>query len=134
MPTVYYEGGHAVSVPMTVLINGSTASAAELFAKAISDYAAEGKVRAELVGTKSFGKGTVQTTDSSPFDGGALKVTVARYTPPCGVSYDGVGITPDHAVELPESLAGKSILALSREEDAQLGAAVDALLGMLSND
>lgn len=132
-PTVYYEGGHAVGVPITVLINGSTASAAELFAKAISDYAAEGKIKAELVGTRSFGKGTVQTTDPSPFESGALKVTVAKYTPPCGHSYDGVGIKPDHPVELPEAYAGKGILSLSREEDTQLDAAIDALIAMLSN-
>lgn len=132
-PTVYYEGGHAVCVPVAVLINGSTASAAELFAKAISDYAAEGKIKASLVGAQSFGKGTVQTTDTSPFDGGALKVTVAKYTPPCGLSYDGVGITPDRTVELPESASGKSILSLSREEDTQLQAAIDELLAMLSN-
>ena len=132
-PTVYYEGGHAVSVPMTVLINGSSASAAELFAKAIDDYADAGLVRASLVGTQSFGKGTVQTTDSSPFDGGAIKITVATYTPPSGVCYDGVGITPDHTVELPDEYAGKSILSLTRESDTQLAAAIDTLLAMLSN-
>ena len=75
----------------------------------------------------------MQTTDTSPFDGGALKVMVAKYTPPCGLSYDGVGITPDRTVELPELASGKSILSLSREEDTQPQAAIDELLAMLSN-
>ncbi len=132
-PSVYYDGGHAVSVPIAVLINGSTASAAELFAKAISDYAEWGRLQGELVGTTSFGKGTVQTTDPSLFESGALKVTVARYTPPSGISYDGVGIVPDRVIELPESERGKSVLALSSEDDTQLRAAIDALVGRLSN-
>ena len=108
--------------------------AAELFAKALSDYAAEGKLRCALVGTQSYGKGSVQTTDTSPFDSGAIKITVAKYTPPSGISYDGVGITPDHVIELPEAHAGKSPLALSRESDTQLGRAIEALLSMITND
>ena len=133
-PTVYYEGGHAVSLPMAVLINGSTASAAELFAKALSDYSAEGKLRCALVGTQSYGKGSVQTTDSSPFDSGALKITVAKYTPPSGVSYDGVGITPDCVIKLPEAYAGKSILSLSYENDTQLKGAIEVVLSMITTD
>ena len=133
-PEVYYEGGHELQVPVTVLIDGSTASAAELFAKAIDDYAASGHLCAELVGVQSYGKGSVQTTDTSPFESGALKITVAKYTPPCGVSYDGIGITPDHVVDLPEVYREKSILALKQGEDTQLAVAIEALLQMLSTD
>ena len=132
-PTVYCEGGHALSVPTVVLINGKSASAAELFAKAISDYAERGALTAALVGTTSFGKGSVQTTDPSPFDGAALKITVASYLPPSGISYDGIGIAPDRVAELPESLSKKSILALSREEDTQLAAAIEELARLLTN-
>ena len=132
-PTVYYDGGHALSVPTVVLINGASASAAELFAKAISDYAERGELTASLVGTTSFGKGSVQTTDPSPFNGAAIKITVASYLPPSGISYDGIGIVPDRVAELPSELSEKSILALSRKEDTQLAAAIDELFRLIMN-
>lgn len=130
-PTEYYAGGHAVSVPVTVLIDGRTASAAELFSSAFRDYAAQGLVSAKLVGTTSYGKGTVQTTNSSLWEQGALKVSVAYYNPPCDVSYDGIGITPDRIAELPSELEGVSLFKLAHGEDTQLSAAIETLLEML---
>lgn len=89
---------HAVRVPMAVLVNGSTASAAELFTSALRDYAANDEQYPDfppvtIVGSKTYGKGCMQ----KPFmlsDGSYLKVTVALYDPPSGKNYHGVGIAP----------------------------------------
>jgi carboxyl-terminal processing protease len=75
--------------PMVVLINSGTASAAEMVAGALQDHR-----RAVLVGTQTFGKGSVQDTIPMPGGGGIL-LTTARYYTPSGVSIQGHGITPD---------------------------------------
>ena len=82
-------------MPMVVLINSGSASAAEIVAGALQD-----RKRAELVGTTSFGKGSVQTV--IPLRGGAdgaLKLTTARYFTPSGRSIQKEGIKPDIEVE-----------------------------------
>ena len=78
--------------PMVVLINSGTASAAEVVAGALQDHH-----RAVVVGTRSFGKGSVQTTIPLP-DGAAILLTTARYYTPSGHSIQGRGIAPDVAV------------------------------------
>jgi len=78
--------------PLVVLVDGDTASAAEIVAGAIQDDKA-----GTLVGTRTFGKGLVQETFALP-DGGAIKMTTARYLTPAGRDIDKVGITPDVAV------------------------------------
>jgi len=78
-----------VSLPLVVLVDGSTASAAEVVAGALQD-----RGRAVVVGARTFGKGTVQEPHRLP-DGSALALTVARYTLPSGRSVEGVGIEPD---------------------------------------
>lgn len=76
---------------MAVLVNGNTASAAELFAASLSDWD-----KAFLVGETTFGKGIMQSTESAA--GGAITLTVATYQTVRGECYHGVGITPDYEV------------------------------------
>jgi len=81
--------------PLAVLVDGDSASAAEIVAGAVQDDKA-----GTLVGTRTFGKGLVQETYALP-DGGAIKLTTARYLTPAGRDIDKVGITPDVVVEQP---------------------------------
>ncbi len=100
-------GGIAEGLPLTILIDEGSASASEIFTGAIKDYKL-----GTLVGTKTFGKGVVQTTfyrDRDGFrDGTALKVTISKYYTPNGQNIHGIGIEPDILVEYPEELKGKS--------------------------
>ena len=84
-----------LGAPLAVLVDGDTASAAEIVAGAIQDDKA-----GTLVGTRTFGKGLVQETFALP-DGGAIKMTTARYLTPAGRDIDKVGITPDVVVTQP---------------------------------
>jgi carboxyl-terminal processing protease len=79
--------------PMVVLINGGSASASEIVAGALQDHK-----RAIIMGTKSFGKGSVQTIIPMS-NGGALKLTTARYYTPNGRSIQNLGIVPDVVTE-----------------------------------
>jgi len=79
--------------PMVVLVNGYSASAAEIVAGALRDHE-----RAVLVGTRTFGKGSVQNVIELP-DGSALKMTIARYYTPSGESIQARGIVPEVEVE-----------------------------------
>ena len=102
--------------PLVVLIDGDTASAAEIVAGAIQDDGV-----GTLVGTRTFGKGVVQSVFPLP-DGSAFKVTTARYTTPKGRDIDGVGIAPDVAVSQPAGTTRGDPAT-----DPQLRAALDLL-------
>lgn len=107
-----------------VLVNGSTASAAELFTAALMDYQVS-----EIVGTVTYGKGSMQSIIPLSYYGsdGALKLTTKMYFPPLSDGYDGIGITPDVTVELNESLANINIYKITDEQDNQLQAAIGAI-------
>ncbi|MBP3655289.1 MAG: S41 family peptidase [Clostridia bacterium] len=114
--------GEYYDVPMVVLVNGYSASASEILTGAIRDYDA-----GVIVGTKTFGKGIVQTVIEFP-DGTGAQITIARYYTPSGECIHEVGIEPDVVVELDEeavTLYGINNLPL--EHDAQLQKAIELL-------
>ena len=109
---------------ISVICNGSTASAGELFVAALRDYEL-----ADIVGELTYGKGSMQSTIELDQFGysGALKITTNLYYPPCGVGYDGEGIKPDVEVSLSEEAKKYSIYKLPQSFDDQLIAAIEAL-------
>ena len=101
-------------LPLAILVNGSTASAAEIIAGALQDHG-----RATILGSQTFAKGTVQTLLPPLPNGSALKITTARYLTPLGRSFDQEGLVPDKLVE--------------NDDDGAIAAAVSALTA-LQND
>ena len=83
------------NIPIVVLINGGSASASEILAGALKDTQA-----AYLVGTNTYGKGSVQEPRGLPYEDG-MKVTIAKYYTPSGANIDKIGIPPDEEVKLP---------------------------------
>ncbi|MGZ4274783.1 MAG: S41 family peptidase [Solirubrobacteraceae bacterium] len=94
--TLQALGSGDVTTPLVVLVNGATASAAEVVAAALQD-----RNRAVVVGTRTYGKGSVQEP-ARLSDGSALELTVGRYLTPGGRSIDGIGVEPDVAVPATE--------------------------------
>jgi carboxyl-terminal processing protease len=105
--------------PLVVLINGGSASASEIVAGALQDHN-----RAVVMGTKSFGKGSVQTIQELR-SGGAVKITTARYFTPKGRSIQGEGITPDITLE--------SYNVTDSKDDGSLHIKESDLTGSISN-
>ncbi len=138
--TVDFKGrtGPAIfNMPMVVLINDGSASGAEIVAGAMKDWK-----RAVVLGTKSFGKGSVQSVLPMK-DGTALKLTTAKYFTPKGTSIHGTGIQPDITVEIPEQDQMRLMMskvnrldesdekqAGEQPHDLQLDRAVDLLKGV----
>jgi carboxyl-terminal processing protease len=99
-------------IPLVVLVDGNSASASEIVAGALQDLG-----RAEVVGTQTFGKGTVQTIRDLDL-GAGVKFTTAEYFTPSGDSIEGVGVTPD--------------VATDDDPEAQLAAADDILTQLIA--
>lgn len=128
--TVRYDGKENVDtsdanyldMPMAVLVNANSYSAAEFFAAALQEYEA-----AVIVGQQTVGKGFFQTTYVLE-DGSALALSIGEYYTPKGVNLAGTGITPDVEVEMTEEQeAGLYYGTLTPEEDPQIQAAIAAL-------
>lgn len=113
-------GGLALDIPMVVLINDGSASASEIVAGAIQDYG-----RAKLIGTQSYGKGSVQSLIKLQNQQGAIGVTIALWLTPKERSIEGIGLTPDIYVEITED-------DFAADRDPQLDAAAQALLAILN--
>ena len=114
-----YSDAACVELPMAVLVNGDSYSAAEFFAAALQEYG--------VVGTQTVGKANYQQTFVLS-DGSAVAVSTGHYQTPHGVTLAGVGITPDIPVEVDDDTYLKIYSnALEKSEDAQLQAAIAAL-------
>ena len=117
-----YSDASCVELPMAVLVNGDSYSAAEFFAAALQEYGV-----GTVVGTQTVGKANYQQTFVLS-DGSAVAVSTGHYQTPHGVTLAGVGITPDIPVEVDDDTYLKIYSnALEKSEDAQLQAAIAAL-------
>lgn len=120
-------GDLAQGKPLVVLINGGSASASEIVAGALQDHR-----RAIVVGTKSFGKGSVQTLIPIR-DQGAMRLTTARYYTPSGRSIQSLGVMPDIVVAQPVSAPRTAEEEAAAEAEAKGRSEAD-LRGAISND
>ncbi|RJP49428.1 MAG: S41 family peptidase [Anaerolineaceae bacterium] len=107
------------NIPMLVLINEGSASASEIVAGALQDAG-----RAKLVGTVSYGKGSVQQWIPLSNENGAVRVTIAKWLTPNEKTIHGVGLTPDYEVD-------RTLEDRQADRDPQLDKAVEILLGMI---
>ena len=115
----YSKKDPTFTMPVVVLANENSASASEILSCSLQDNG-----RAKIIGTKTYGKGIIQTLLSLT-DGSGLKITTEEYYTPKGSTIHKVGITPDEEVELPDTV--KSIYSVTKDEDTQLKKAIETL-------
>ncbi|MGB8252169.1 MAG: S41 family peptidase [Anaerolineaceae bacterium] len=114
------SGGMATEIPLVVLVDEGTASASEITAGAIQDYG-----RGKIVGTTTYGKGSVQNWIALINDQGAIRVTIARWLTPNGRQINKVGIQPDYVVKFTEQ-------DITDKKDVQLLKAIEVLNEIIS--
>lgn len=112
------DSDECITIPMAVLVDGGTASAAEIFAAALRD-----ECGAQLIGTQTFGKGVIQNTYEFS-DGSAITLSTAKIIMPKSGEFDGVGLKPDYVTELPTGALPEN---LTHDADAQLQKAIEVL-------
>ncbi len=117
---IFRSDAKGINVPLAVLVNENSASASEILAAAVKDSGA-----GVVVGTKTYGKGVVQTTIQLKSNGGWIKLTTAAYYTPSGKNVDGTGVEPDIDIDLAENVKGLPIVRIAEDDDAQLWAALD---------
>ena len=123
---LFKSDANCVDLPMAVLTNGNTASAAELFSAAVRDMN-----KGILIGEKTYGKGVMQQTYNLS-DGSAIRITIAKFYPPSGVNFDGQGLEPNIPVTHTED-ESKYFYKLEPENDSQVKAALDYFAGLSNN-
>ncbi|NMC30594.1 MAG: S41 family peptidase [Pelolinea sp.] len=116
-----YGNAIAPDIPLVVLVNGGSASASEITAGAIQD-----RGRGMLVGTTTYGKGSVQNWIELEGDNGAIRVTIARWLTPNGKQINDIGLTPDVVVDYTQADADAGI-------DPQREKAIEILLGLIQD-
>ena len=117
----YKSDGDMLGMPLVLLVNEYSASASEILTGAVKDYGV-----GKIVGTKTFGKGIVQTQFVLPAGDAAVRLTTMRYYTPAGICIHGEGIEPDVLVEQPEEVR-KLGTDVPYEQDVQLLKAVEVL-------
>lgn len=122
-----YSYDSEVDMPMVVLTNNNTASAAELFTSALRDYD-----KAKIIGQKTYGKGCGQTGQMTK-DGSVVFITNFLYSPPYSDNYDGIGIVPDYEVALSEEWQNTNLFLVPHNDDAQFIKAVEVLLNDINS-
>ena len=124
----YKSDSRELDMPLAVLCNENTASAAELMTRSLMDTG-----KAESYGVKTFGKGCGQSGYQLS-NGSVVYVTSFYYKTPESDNYDGIGITPDHVVDYPEGVNSINLFVQDHEDDVQLQAALTGLYKSIIGD
>lgn len=112
---------NCIDLPISVVVNGNTASAAEIFAGAVQDFG-----YGPVVGTRTYGKGVVQVVIPIQTTGAGLKLTTSQYFTPNGRTIDRNGIYPDHYIDIQQEFRDDPS-SYTFEQDAQINKAVELL-------
>lgn len=111
------EGTSVINIPLVVLVNSSSASAAEILASAVKD-----SQKGILIGNKTYGKGIVQTIERLSF-GDAISITTSKYYTASGIEIHKNGIEPNIKVDLPEDVKNETVIP--KDKDTQLQKAIE---------